>query len=136
MSKKSVSDLMRPLPVLQLLGGPLPGITGFLSSPRLEGVAASLSAASVPGVGGVAPELSQLLFAPPPTLLSPFTVWGASGSDFMDGGLWPPEPGSSFTTPREALAWTCPWLGLTLFFTSFDFIMFCNFFHQNARNLM
>ena len=55
MSKKSVSDLMRPLPVLQLLGGPLPGITGFLSSPRLEGVAASLSAASVPGVGGVAP---------------------------------------------------------------------------------
>ena len=40
-----------------MLGGPLPGITGFLSSPRLEGVAASLSAASVPGVGGVAPAL-------------------------------------------------------------------------------
>ena len=43
-SKKSFSDLIVPFPrpVLQLLGGPLPVNTGFLSS-KLEGVVASLS---------------------------------------------------------------------------------------------
>jgi len=142
-SKKSVSDLMRPLPVAQLLGGPLPPITGFLSS-TLEGVVASLSEPGPPpppgrspgppptpapeaGVPGV--ELSQLLLLLLLTMVfSPFTS-GASGSALMEGGLAPapaPAPGSSFT--REALAWAWPGLGLTLLFTSF-FIMFCKTSH-------
>ena len=111
----SVSDLISPLPVLQLLGGPLEDppdpITGFLSS-MLPGVSLCPPSGGSPwppepGVPGV--ELSQLLL-----LFSPFTT--ASGSDFIAGGE--PLPGSSFKG-KPGLTW----LGLTLFFSFFIFLV-------------
>ena len=122
MSKNgSVSDLMSPLPVLQLLGGPLEvpdPITGFLSSAPAPVLGSSGGSAwpPDPGVGGV--ELSQLLL-----LFSPFTT--ASGSDFIAGGD-PPPPEVTSSLMLLTLARGKPgltWLGLTLFFSFFIFLV-------------